>query len=218
MPSWPTRPESRRRSSTRCARRVGHRHVLVGNAEAGDGRHQLVDRSRALGPGDVGGERVRHRARPSAARIRGRARPSTRPVPRSSSGSAPSSRPRPSRRSFPRRRRTPSARRASGTSFGSRGSGSMRTRSLQSPPVLVNPHATWPLLPTTRLGNAGQRDAGDALVWPRAARRIGKDHRRAIPDDRHADRQVHVVGDKRAPTALCAPSTAQLLLPMIVGF
>ena len=46
----------------------------------------------------------------------------------------------------------------------------MRTRSLQSPPVLVNPHATWPLLPTTRLGDARQRDAGDPL---RGRRPIG---------------------------------------------
>ena len=40
--------------------------------------------------------------------------------------------------------------------FASCGSGSIRTRSLQSPPVLVNPHATWPLLPTTMLGRPGR--------------------------------------------------------------
>ena len=163
------------------------------------------------------GERRRRRARPSAARTRGRARPSTRRVPRSSSGPRPSSPPRPWRRSSPGRRRRLSGRRASGICSASRGSGSMRTRSLQSPPVLVKPHATWPLLPTTMLGRPGSVTpvicrCADGCVG------IGKRQRRAIPDDRHADRRG-ACRWRRAPTpdAVCAPSTAQLLLPMIAA-
>ena len=44
------------------------------------------------------------------------------------------------------------------------------------------------------VGETGQRHAGDLLRRPIG---IGKRQRRAIPDDRHADRQVHVVGDQR---------------------
>ena len=179
--------------------------------------HQVVDRPRALRSGDVGRQRVRIVRHPAL-----RVLAAARVLPDDRSPDRPANRDRlrrrrPWRRWFRRRPRTASARPASGSCVGSRGSGSMRTRSLQSPPLLVNPHATWPLLPTTRPGMPGS--VTPVMRWlVDGLDGIGKHHRRAIPDDRHADRQVHVVGDERAPDALCAPSTAQLLLPMMADF
>ena len=163
--------------------------------------------------GDVGGEQRRRRARPSAARTRGRARPSRRSGPQivQRTGDRPASPPLTAIVSW----KTSKGFGPSGVRYlpGSRGSGSMRTRSLQSPPVLVKPQATWPLLPTTMLGRPGKVRP---VIFCGAPSASVKRHRRAIPDDR-ARRSTGACRwqQARRPMRCASPATAQLLLPMI---
>src|SRR5262245_50722949 len=91
---------------------------------------------------------------------------------------------------------------------GSRGSGSISTRSLQSPPVLVNPHATEPLLPTTTLGSPGS-------VTPVM---VSESRPLTTSDARYQMFGTLIARCMSLPTsappvAVLAPATAQLLLP-----
>ena len=98
--------------------------------------------------------------------------------------------------------------------FASRGSGSIRTRSLQSPPVLVNPHATWPLLPTTMLGRPGSDTPVIFCGAPSASGNAIDARYQMIgtPIDKCMS-----LATRATPDAVCAPSTAQLLLPIMVS-
>ena len=72
-------------------------------------------------------------------------------------------------------------------------SGSTITRSAQSPSLLVKPQATWPLLPTTIAGVPGSVTPV-ICCWLPGSSFVAPDERRPIPDVRHANPQVHVVG------------------------
>src|SRR6476661_8768029 len=87
------------------------------------------------------------------------------------------------------------------------------TRSLQSPSLLVNPHATRPLLPTTSHGRPGS-------VTP-VRRRAGRPGSAAIVYEARYQidgtpiARCMSLATRAAPVDVCAPSTAQLLLPAL---
>ena len=88
----------------------------------------------------------------------------------------------------------------------------MTTRSLQSPPVLVKPHATCPLLPTTRLGRPGRVTPVSRIVWP-GTRGSGTTIEARYQMLGTPIARCMSLATRPAPVAVCAPATAQLLLP-----
>ena len=167
------------------ALRVGHGDVLIGNAESREGNQQIVDRSRALRLGDVGCERVRIMRDP-ALRVLAPARV----LPHDRSPDRPADLHRLRRPALGRDRLFEDIER-----FWPVGCQVL----FRIARVGLDAHQIAPVAAAIgesprdvtvaaddETGQAGKGHAGDALGGRRPDW-IGKHHRRAIPDDRHAD-------------------------------